>query len=124
MYFGKYEWAGNPDEGDCTMRILSAVLDYDDGEWECQVTASDFATQDALTSRPAKLVVRGNKKVCLVLIYSLNCHCLKSFQILKIFITFSFLNPKLRTKCNLSNLVSIDLQAKHTQPLSKNSVPK
>jgi hypothetical protein len=56
---GKYEWAGNPDVGDCSIRVLNAALEYDDGEWECQVTASDFAAQDALTSRPVKLVVRG-----------------------------------------------------------------
>lgn len=30
--------------------------------WECQVTASDFTTQDALTSQPVRLVVRGKKK--------------------------------------------------------------
>lgn len=29
--------------------------------WECQVTASDFTTQDALTSQPVRLVVRGMK---------------------------------------------------------------
>jgi len=60
---GKYEWAGNPDVGDCSLRILSGALEYDDGEWECQVTASDFAAQDALTSRPVKLVVRGKTQV-------------------------------------------------------------
>ncbi|ODM98937.1 Kin of IRRE-like protein 3 [Orchesella cincta] len=58
IYLGKYEWAGNPDVGDCSLRILNAALEYDDGEWECQLTASDFAAQDALTSRPMKLVVR------------------------------------------------------------------
>ncbi|CAG7820210.1 unnamed protein product [Allacma fusca] len=60
IYHGKYEWAtGTPDSGDCSIRIMNAALEYDDGEWECQVTASDFAAQDALTSRPVKLVVRG-----------------------------------------------------------------
>jgi len=59
IYLGKYEWAGNPDVGDCSLRVMNAALEYDDGEWECQVTASDFAAQDALTSRPVKLVVRG-----------------------------------------------------------------
>ena len=59
IYLGKYEWAGNPDAGDCSIRIMNAALEYDDGEWECQVTASDFAAQDALTSHIAKLVVRG-----------------------------------------------------------------
>lgn len=32
--------------------------------WECQVTASDFTTQDALTSQPVRLVVRG-KNTCI-----------------------------------------------------------
>lgn len=59
IYLGKYEWAGNPDTGDCSLRVMNAALEYDDGEWECQVTASDFQAQDALTSRPVKLVVRG-----------------------------------------------------------------
>ncbi|XP_021944481.1 kin of IRRE-like protein 3 isoform X3 [Folsomia candida] len=58
IYLGKYEWAGNPDTGDCSLRVMNAALEYDDGEWECQVTASDFQAQDALTSRPVKLVVR------------------------------------------------------------------
>lgn len=58
-YKGKYEWAGNPDLGDCSLIIKNAIADYDDGEWECQVTPSDFTTQDALTSQPIRLVVRG-----------------------------------------------------------------
>lgn len=45
--------------GDCSLWIRSATLDFDDGLWECQVTASDFTTQDALTSQPVRLVVRG-----------------------------------------------------------------
>ncbi|XP_039948515.1 LOW QUALITY PROTEIN: uncharacterized protein LOC120766854 [Bactrocera tryoni] len=44
--------------GDCSLWIRSATLDFDDGLWECQVTASDFTTQDALTSQPVRLVVR------------------------------------------------------------------
>uniref|UniRef100_A0A8D8Z044 Kin of IRRE-like protein 3 n=1 Tax=Cacopsylla melanoneura TaxID=428564 RepID=A0A8D8Z044_9HEMI len=59
IYFKKYEWV-NADEtsGDCSLWIRSATLDFDDGEWECQITASDFTTQDALTSRPVRLIVR------------------------------------------------------------------
>jgi len=54
---------------------MNAALEYDDGEWECQVTASDFAAQDALTSRPVKLVVRGktsdtSNKACVCVLYS------------------------------------------------------
>ncbi|CAG0880543.1 unnamed protein product [Cyprideis torosa] len=58
IYKNKYEWAGNPDLGDCSLRVLNADLDFDDGDWECQVTASTYQSKDALTSRPARLVVR------------------------------------------------------------------
>lgn len=54
----KYEWAGNR-EGDCSLLVRKASLDFDDGLWECQVTPGDFARQDALTSLPARLLVRG-----------------------------------------------------------------
>lgn len=81
IYAKKYEWAARPSSsssanggvglhldlhpppmqigGDCSLWIRSATLDFDDGLWECQVTASDFTTQDALTSQPVRLVVRG-----------------------------------------------------------------
>lgn len=59
IYIKKYEWAGKEDDGDCSLWIRAATLEFDDGEWECQVTASDFTTQDALTSEPVRLVVRG-----------------------------------------------------------------
>ncbi|KAF5289669.1 hypothetical protein FQR65_LT11786 [Abscondita terminalis] len=59
MYLNKYEWAGSQELGDCSIRIREAQLEFDDGTWECQVTASDFHTQDALTSLPIRLVVRG-----------------------------------------------------------------
>ncbi|XP_063911069.1 hemicentin-1 isoform X2 [Zophobas morio] len=59
MYPHKYEWAsGNQENGDCSIWIRAAQLEFDDGNWECQVTASDFHTQDALTSQPVHLVVR------------------------------------------------------------------
>ncbi|KAI9576892.1 hypothetical protein GQX74_011315 [Glossina fuscipes] len=76
IYAKKYEWAARPSTpsggslhldlhpppmqigGDCSLWIRSATLDFDDGLWECQVTASDFTTQDALTSQPVRLVVR------------------------------------------------------------------
>lgn len=60
----KYEWAGTQEAGDCSLWIRAATLEFDDGEWECQVTASDFTTQDALTSSPVRLVVRG--KCCFI----------------------------------------------------------
>ncbi|XP_045117706.1 irregular chiasm C-roughest protein-like isoform X3 [Portunus trituberculatus] len=57
MFVGKYEWAGDREAGDCSIRILDAG-EVDDGDWECQVTASTFAAHDALTSRIAQLIVR------------------------------------------------------------------
>jgi hypothetical protein len=60
MYPHKYEWAsGSQENGDCSIWVRAAQLEFDDGNWECQVTASDFHTQDALTSLPVHLVVRG-----------------------------------------------------------------
>lgn len=59
MHLKKYEWVGSPDLGDCSLWVRTATLDFDDGSWQCQVTASDFTAQDALASEPARLVVRG-----------------------------------------------------------------
>lgn len=59
IYLKKYEWSGSQEGGDCSLWVRAATLEFDDGEWECQVTASDFTTQDALTSAPVRLVVRG-----------------------------------------------------------------
>ena len=42
---GKYEWAGQQQQGDCSLRILRANLAYDDGLWECQVTWTQFCEQ-------------------------------------------------------------------------------
>ncbi|XP_057318391.1 kin of IRRE-like protein 2 isoform X1 [Microplitis mediator] len=58
MHLKKYEWVASPDLGDCSLWVRSATLEFDDGLWQCQVTASDFTTQDALASEPARLVVR------------------------------------------------------------------
>lgn len=59
MYPTKYEWAGAPEKGDCSLRVLDASLEYDDGVWQCQVTPSSFQTKDSLISEGAELVVRG-----------------------------------------------------------------
>lgn len=68
IYPKKYEWAASSTMhlqgiqqigGDCSLLVRAATIDFDDGAWECQVTASDFTTQDALTSEPVQLVVRG-----------------------------------------------------------------
>ena len=37
---GKYEWAGQVDDGDCSLRVLRTNIAYDDGEWRCQVNIS------------------------------------------------------------------------------------
>ena len=36
-FAGKYEWAGDRRKGDCSLRILNANFDYDNGGWVCQV---------------------------------------------------------------------------------------
>lgn len=59
IYPGKYEWASQPEKGDCSLRIVNASLDFDDGVWQCQVTPSSFNSKDTLISDGAQLVVRG-----------------------------------------------------------------
>ena len=61
IYPHKYEWSSSPENGDCSLRILDANLEYDDGVWQCQVTPSSFSVKDALISEGAELVVRGKK---------------------------------------------------------------
>lgn len=79
IYPKKYDWAGTtafgmggmPSQhigGDCSLWVRAATIDFDDGEWECQVTASDFAAQDALTSQPIQLVVRGKCFLLIILL--------------------------------------------------------
>ena len=63
LYSGKYEWAARPGTGDCSLNILAIDIKFDDGLWECQVTASSFESQDALASKPARLVVRGIRSI-------------------------------------------------------------
>ena len=62
MYPTKYEWAGSAEKGDCSLRILDANLEYDDGVWQCQVTPSSFQSKDSLISEGAELVVRGKRQ--------------------------------------------------------------
>ena len=38
---------------------MNVDIKFDDGQWECQVTSTDFQSQDALASGGARLVVRG-----------------------------------------------------------------
>jgi len=58
MYENKYEWHGQVQEGDCSLKVKEANIDYDNGVWQCQVTASDFTQRDTLISEGAELVVR------------------------------------------------------------------
>ncbi|KAI5635790.1 immunoglobulin domain-containing protein [Phthorimaea operculella] len=60
IYRGKYEWANenSPTGGDCSLWVRAATLQLDDGQWQCQVTASNYDVQDALSSPPAALAVR------------------------------------------------------------------
>jgi hypothetical protein len=62
LYPQKYEWSSSPENGDCSLRILDANLEYDDGVWQCQVTPSSFSVKDALISEGAELVVRGSNE--------------------------------------------------------------
>jgi hypothetical protein len=62
IFPAKYEWAGNPDNGDCSLKILDAQLQFDDGVWQCQATPSSFMVRDALISEGAQVVIRGESK--------------------------------------------------------------
>jgi hypothetical protein len=59
IYPEKYEWVGEPQKGECSLRVRNASMEYDNGVWQCQVTASDFKQRDTLVSDGAELVVRG-----------------------------------------------------------------
>lgn len=59
IYAGKYEWAGRTEVGDCSLRIMEADFDYDNGRWVCQVTASGFKETDTLISNEAIVSVRA-----------------------------------------------------------------
>ena len=61
IYPNKYEWTNSPDTGDCSLTILDANLEYDDGVWQCDLTPSTFSAKDALISEGAQLVVRGKQ---------------------------------------------------------------
>lgn len=75
MHPDKYEWVGGRDS-DCSLLIRRASLDFDDGFWECQVTPGDFTRQDALTSLPARLLVRG---LCLSKFYFIHSLIIHKF---------------------------------------------
>ena len=58
FYSGKREWWGDQARGDCSMRVLDAEFEYDNGKYVCQVTASDFKATDTLISQEAIVSVR------------------------------------------------------------------
>ncbi len=68
IYPQKYEWSATPETGDCSLRILDASLEYDDGVWQCQVTPSSFSAKDALVSEGAELVVRGEEEEVIIFV--------------------------------------------------------
>ena len=45
--------------GDCSLRVLEADPELDDGLWQCGVTSSNVSLQDSLVSAPARLSVMG-----------------------------------------------------------------
>ena len=66
LYPDKYTWRTNGDngdwrthgvDGDCSLVIHDASPAYDDGEWQCQVSAGNIAEADILISNPASLIV-------------------------------------------------------------------
>ena len=61
MFDGKYEMRGNMEGGNCSLTLYTVDLRIDDGAWQCQVTASNVTSQDALVSRLAKLTVQGKR---------------------------------------------------------------
>ena len=61
---------GDREEGDCSLRVKEANIDYDNGVWQCQVTASDFTQRDTLISEGAELIVRGKRYLYVVQFYT------------------------------------------------------
>ena len=61
MFEGKYEMRGDTERGDCSVTVSSVDLKIDDGAWQCQVTASNITSGDALVSRLARLTVQGKE---------------------------------------------------------------
>ena len=58
LYPDKYHMeAAASEAGDCSLTILEASPEWDEGEWRCQVSAGDIARADSLISPPARLTV-------------------------------------------------------------------
>ena len=59
MFEGKYEMRGDKEGGDCSVTVTGVDIKIDDGSWQCQVTATNITSGDALVSRLARLTVQG-----------------------------------------------------------------
>ena len=59
MFDGKYEMRGDREGGACSITVSSVDLKIDDGGWQCQVTATNISSGDALVSQLARLTVQG-----------------------------------------------------------------
>ena len=53
----KYTWSLAPANGDCSLTIHDASALYDDGQWQCQVSAADIVLGDSLISSQVSLTV-------------------------------------------------------------------
>ena len=42
IFPGKYEWAGDRGQGDCSLLVRDADREFDDGSWQCSVSPSSF----------------------------------------------------------------------------------
>lgn len=67
IYRGKYEWANenSPVGGDCSLWVRAATLQLDDGQWQCQVTASNYDVQVRYQSLIINLCALGSTLVIL-----------------------------------------------------------
>ena len=61
LYPGKYDWEGDPGQGDCSLRIHATKAQFDSGLWQCTVTATTYQGRiyfrDTLESDQVALVV-------------------------------------------------------------------
>ncbi|XP_023346818.1 uncharacterized protein LOC111715689 [Eurytemora carolleeae] len=56
MFPGKYSWAGNLTDGDCSINIYHVEREFDHGGWQCSVTATSFRSKDALGIKKYQII--------------------------------------------------------------------
>ena len=80
LYPDKYHMeAAAFEAGDCSLTILEASPEWDEGEWRCQVSAGNIAQADSLISAPARLTVtQPPSEVSLVTIEDRGPRCVTS----------------------------------------------